>query len=134
MLVITSLVGVSALAATLTPHGHLSPIRTAKKVRLSGHLNAMYPSRHARLRVHVRNPFGAQIVVHRIHARVHRGVGPNGRCPASMLVIRDWRGTRRVQAGTSRVFRLRVRMRRRAPDRCQGTRWALSYHARSLHP
>ena len=134
MLVATSLIGVAALAASWTPHGSLSPVRQPKQARLSGHLNAMYPSRHAKLRVHVRNPLGSGIVVHRIHARVHRGTGPNGRCPASMLVVSDWRGSRNVRPGGTRIFRLRVRMRKRAPDRCQGTRWKLTYQARLVHP
>ena len=134
MLVATSLIGVAALAASWSPHGSLSPVRQPKQARLSGHLNAMYPSRHAKLRVHVRNRLRSGIVVHRIHARVYRGIGPNGRCPASMLVVRDWRGSRHVQPGRARIFRLRVVMRKRAPDRCQGTRWKLTYHAWSVHP
>ncbi len=135
MLVITSLLGVSAMAATWKPHGSLLPPGGGRKAaRLTGHLNAMYPSRHAKLRVHVRNRAGQRIVVHLVHASVHRGSGPNGRCPARMLVVRDWRGSRRVQAGGTRIFRLHVRMRGRAPDRCQGTRWKLSYHARTSHP
>jgi hypothetical protein len=135
MLVVTSLVGVSAMAATWKPHGALLPPGGGRKVaRLTGHLNAMYPSRHAKLRVHVRNRSGQRIVVHRVHARVHRGSGLNGRCPGSMLVVRDWRGSRRVQPGKTQIFRLRVWMRKRAPDRCQGTRWRLSYDARTTHP
>ena len=135
MLVVTSLIGVSAMAATWKPHGSLLPPGRGRNVaRLTGHLNAMYPSRHAKLRVHVRNRSGRGIVVHQVHARVHRGSGPNGRCPARMLVVRDWQGHRRVQAGRTRIFRLRARMRGRAPDRCQGTRWKLSYHARTSHP
>ena len=63
---------------------------------------------------------------------VRRGRGPAGRCPARVLRIRLWRGHRRVPAKATRAFRLHVRLRGRAPDRCYGTTWHLHYVARSV--
>jgi len=126
-------VSASAMASWMPPHAaFLEPQKAPRKLKIVGNLHAMYPSRHARLRLDISNPLGQRVTVTTVSARVHRGAGPSGRCPASMLVIRTWHGSRTLAPGVTKTFHLKARMRRRSPDRCQGTRWQLTYHARSV--
>jgi len=121
-----------ALAGTLSTRGTATSGSAPRSLKIHGHVRGMYPGRSATLRLHVQNPLTVRVGVYRIHVHVHRGVGPNGTCPANMLSVKPWRGLQRIRGGQAQVFRLRTRMRRRAPDRCQGTRWRLTYDAKSV--
>ena len=121
-----------ALAGTLTTRG-TQPTGTApRSLKIHGHVAGMYPGRHTTLRLHVHNPLDVRVGVYRIRVHVQRASGPAGRCPARMLRILPWRGLARVRADRTRMFKLSIQMRRRAPDRCQGARWHLSYDAKSV--
>jgi hypothetical protein len=128
------LVGALAAAAAAAAMSSPSPLndrppRAPEVVHLTGRLRGMYTSRRAALRVHVHNRLGRLVVVTHVRAEVHRGSGENGLCPASALVVHGWHGRRSVPANGTRTVRLPARMRRRAPDRCQGTRWDITYRA-----
>ena len=132
--VVAAILTVSAIAVagTLSTRGTPSSGSAPRSLKIHGHVRGMYPGRSAILRLHVRNPLTVRVGVYRIRVHVRRGAGPNGTCPATMLAVKPWRGMRRVRGGQTRVFRLRTRMVRRAPDRCQGTRWHLTYDAKSV--
>ncbi len=132
--VIAGVLAVSAIAmaGSLGVHGSLQPIRTTQHLRIRGHIRHLFPGQARSFRVHVRNPLDRAVRVTRIRATVRRGRGPAGRCPALVLRIRLWRGHRRVPARATRAFRLHVRLRGRAPDRCYATTWRLHYVARSV--
>jgi hypothetical protein len=104
-----------------------------RHLRIRGHLGKMRPGKDGRLRLRIRNPLGAPVGVYRVWVKVHRGSGPNGRCPARSLAVEVWRGFKRIRPGGARRIRVKVHMRRGAPNRCQGTRWPLTYHARAAH-
>ena len=121
-----------ALAGTFATRG-TQPTGTApRSLAIHGHVTGMYPGRHATLRLHVRNPLTVRVGVYRIRVHVQRAAGPAGTCPSDMLRILPWRGLARVRAQHTRMFKLSIQMRRRAPDRCQGARWHLTYDAKSV--
>jgi hypothetical protein len=99
---------------------------------LHGKVRGLYPGKARPLRVRVHNSLSVRVGVYRVSARARRTTGPLGRCPARVIWIKPWRGMRFVPAGATRSIRLRVRLARRAPDRCQGVRWRVTYDARSV--
>ena len=121
-----------AVAGALSIRAQQPPGAAPRSLRIHGHVNGMFPGRAATLRLHVRNPLAVRVGVYRIRVHVQHGSGPYGRCPARMLRVRPWHGLRRIPGGASRMFRLHIRMRRRAPDRCQGARWDLTYEGTSV--
>ena len=121
-----------AVAGTLSTRGTATSGPAPRSLRIHGDVRGMYPGRSATLRLHVRNPLPFRVGVYRIHVHVHRGAGPNGTCPAAMLLVHPWHGMQRIGPGHARTFRLQIRMRRRASDPCQGTKWHLTYDAKSV--
>ena len=99
---------------------------------LRGKIRGLYPGNPRTLRVRVHNGLSVRVGVYHVRARAHRTTGPLGRCPARVIRIKPWRGMVFVRPGATRSIRLRVRLARRAPDRCQGVRWRLTYDARSV--
>jgi hypothetical protein len=132
--VIAGVLAVSAiaLAGNIGQHGSITGDPAKRHLAIHGHVRHLLPGRPKTLRVHVRNPLNAAVSVYQLRAVVRQGRGRAGRCPAQAIHIRPWKGFRKVAAGTKRTFRLRIRLRAHAPDRCQGTRWAIHYHARSV--
>lgn len=121
-----------AVAGTLSTRGQQPKGTAPRSLKIRGHVRGMYPGRTATLRLHIRNPLPVRVGVYRIRVHVRRGSGPYGRCPARMLSAKPWRGLQRIPGRHTRVFRLDIRMRRRAPDRCQAARWHLTYDAKSV--
>lgn len=91
-----------------------------------GGVHGLSPGSRTRMPVTVRNRTHAPLELRRIVVRV---APASPRCPARYLVVRRFRGERIVPArGTVRV-RLKVRLRRSAPDACQGRRFPLTFVA-----
>jgi hypothetical protein len=84
----------------------------------------MYPGRHARLRVTVLNPSPVAVTMTSVQTAI--GDAASG-CKGSNLVVRRFHGSRIIPAHGSGRVRLRVRMRRRAPDACQGVTFPLLF-------
>lgn len=121
-----------ALAGNIGQRGSIVGQPAKRHLSIHGHARHLMPGRPKILRVHVRNPLSAGVGVYQLRAVVRQGRGRRGACPAQVIRIRPWKGFRVVAAGTRRTFRMRIRLRRRAPDRCQGARWTIHYHARSV--
>jgi hypothetical protein len=132
--VIAGVLAVSAiaLAGTIGQHGSITGQPAKRHLGIHGHVRHLMPGRPKMLRVHVRNPLNAGVAVYQLRAVVRTGRGRRGACPAQVIHIRAWKGFRKVAANSRRTFRLRIRLRKRAPDRCQGARWTIHYHARSV--
>ena len=132
--VIAGVLAVSAIAVagTIGQHGSITGQPAKRHLAIHGHVRYLMPGRPKILRVHVRNPLGASVAVYQLRAVVRTGRGRRGACPAQVIHIRTWKGFRKVAASSRRTFRLRIRLRKRAPDRCQGARWKIHYHARSV--
>jgi len=132
--VIAGVLAVSAiaLAGTIGQRGSISGEPAKRQLMISGHARHLMPGQTKVLRVHVRDPLDAGVGVYQLRAVVRRGRGRAGRCPARLVRIRPWNGFRTIAAGAGRTFRLPIRLSGRAPDRCQGARWTIHYHARSV--
>jgi hypothetical protein len=132
--VIAGVLAVSAiaLAGNVGQHGSITGEPAKRHLAIHGHVRHLMPGRPKILRVHVHNPLSAGVGVYQLRAVVRPGRGRGGRCPAQVIHIRSWKGFRKVAAGTTRTFGLRIRLRAQAPDRCQGARWTIHYHARSV--
>ena len=132
--VIAGVLAVSAIAVagTIGQHGSITGQPAKRHLAIHGHVRHLMPGRPKILRVHVRNPLGASVAVYQLRAVVRTGRGRRGACPAQVIHIRTWKGFRKVAASSRRTFRMRIRLRKRAPDRCQGARWTIHYHARSV--
>ena len=122
-----------AFAGNIGVHGGVMAEKATRHLRIRGHVDHLFPGHGRTYRVFVRNPLDVAVEVHKVRAVVRRGGGPAGRCAASNLQVRTWRGARHVPARSVRAIRLRVRLRRRAPTSCWGTRWPIRYVARSVH-
>jgi hypothetical protein len=132
--VIAGVLAVSAiaLAGDLGQRGSISGEPAKRHLAIHGHVRHLMLGRPKILRVHVRDPLNAGVGVYQLRAVVRPGRGRRGRCPARAIHIRPWNGFRTIAPGTERTFRLRIRLRAHAPDRCQGARWTIHYHARSV--
>jgi hypothetical protein len=132
--VIAGVLAVSAiaLAGNIAQQGTITGQPAKQHLAIHGHVRHLLPGRPKVLRVHVRNPLNAGVAVYQLRAVIRQGRGRRGPCPAQVVHIRPWKGFRKVAAGARRTFRLHIRLRRQAPDRCQGARWTVHYHARSV--
>jgi len=101
--------------------------RTSARFALRGGVQGLYPGAHARMTVVVRNRTNEPLELHRVSTRV-ADAAPG--CPAGSLVVRRFRGDRIVPARGSVRVRVRVRLRRSAPDACQGVRFPLAFVAK----
>ena len=122
----------AALAGTWSVRTPEAGGEAPRTLVLRGKVRGLYPGHARTLRVRVHNRLSARVGVYRVQARAHRTTGPLGRCPARVIRIRPWKGMVFVPPGATRSIRLRVHLARRAPNRCQGVRWRVTYDARSV--
>jgi hypothetical protein len=97
--------------------------------RIRGAVKGMYPGRVRKLRLRIRNPLDRAIRVRSIRARVRR---PHRGCPAKAITIRRWRGHLRIRPHRGRTVRVKVKMKRRAPNACQGARFPIRYRGTAV--
>lgn len=122
---------IAAIATTSFDGSGNPPATPGRTLKITGHIKGMYPGREAILKLHIRNPFPLRVTVTRVRVTVTRGEGALTTCPAKMLRVRSWRGSRWIPPHKFRIVRMPIRMRATAPDVCQGTRWQLYYSATS---
>lgn len=113
--------GPPPLRGAVSPSGEARPIAglTAR-----GHATGLYPGARLRMRVRIRNPYDHAVRITSLKTRVGRGA-PG--CRGSWVRVRKLRREAVIPALASRRVRLRVRMRRGAPDACQGARFPLRF-------
>jgi hypothetical protein len=115
----------------------LSPPRESPGLRANGHVSGLYPGLHEPVWVHVRNPFARRARVRWVRTWI-RDAGRD--CPGAYLVPRRSRGLRQLASGRwrhvlvppqqTRRVRVRMRMRRDAPDACQGVSFPLRFEVK----
>ena len=124
-LLVASLVLTALAVASILRSPASEPVAaTTPRFSIRGSVRGLYPGRTIRMRVRVENPLTVSIRVRSITARVR---SPRSGCPARALVVRPWRGSVRIAPRRVRVLRLRVMMRRTAPNACRDVRFALAY-------
>jgi hypothetical protein len=136
-LLATLATGALAYAALTGGHASPAPPREPAGLRVEGHVTGLYPARHKPVWVHVRNPFDRRARVRWIRTRV-LDVGPD--CSQDNIAPRRSRGLRQLKSGRwrhvkipphqTRRVRVRLRMRERAPDGCQGARFPLRFRVK----
>ncbi len=129
--------GALAYAALRDGHGSPPPPREPPGLRAEGHVTGLYPGRHRPVWVRVRNPFDRRARLRWIRTRVS-DAGPG--CSQGNIVPRRSRGLRQLKSGhwrhvripahQTRRARVRLRMRARAPDTCQGATFPLRFRVK----
>ncbi len=125
-------VSAAAVAGTWSVRASDTGGEAPRTLVLRGKVRGLYPGHARTLRVRVHNRLSVRVGVYRVRARAHHTTGPLGRCPSRVIRIKPWKGMVFVRPGATRSIRLRVHLARRAPDRCQGVRWRVTYDARSV--
>lgn len=122
------LVGAVAARGAVVPSPEEPLGRPQPTFRVRGTTTGLIPGAPTRMRVEVVNRYGFAIRVRRVDAQV---TSPTPACAASNLVVRPWRGSRRVPADATRRVGLTVTLRGRAPIGCAGVRFRLHYTGRA---
>ena len=125
-------VSAAAIAGSWSTRGQLPSGDAPRPLVLRGKIHGLYPGYGKTLRVRIHNPHSVRVGVYRVSARAQRTRTALGRCPGKVVRIHSWKGMVFVPAGTTRRIRLRVKLARRTPDRCQGARWHVTYDAKSV--
>ncbi len=99
--------------------------------RIRGHVAALYPGATTRMTVRVRNLEAFRIVVRTVTATVER---PSPGCPAGAVKVKPWKSRVKVAPGGVVRLRMRVRMRRDAPNACLGARWPIAFAGAGFRP
>jgi hypothetical protein len=97
-----------------------------RTITLRGHVSGLYPGAKVWLPLVLRNPNKIPLTIQRITTRV--GNAAPG-CPSTFLRVRPFDGSLRVPARGTAQASLKVRLRRKAPDACQGARFPLTFTA-----
>ena len=92
-------------------------------------MTGLYPGARKRMRVTIRNPFPYAIDVTSVTAKASH---PIPGCSGSMVRVRRYRRVVRIEARRLAVVRVRIRLRRAAPDACQGVRFPLTFRAMAV--
>jgi len=116
--------GAQAERERLAPEPSARPTPASLAVR--GGVHGLFPGSRTRMPVIVRNRTHAPVELQRIVVRVGAA---SPRCPARYLVVRRFRGERTIPARGAVRVRLKVRLRRSAPDACQSVRFPLTFVA-----
>lgn len=96
--------------------------------KISGHIKNLYPGKTTKLVTTVRNPNPAGIRVTLIKAKVTGAPG----CPPKHVKITPFKGKRYVGAGHTVKVKLKITMRAKAPNGCQGDKLQLTYHGKAV--
>lgn len=121
-----ALVGVGASSSGAEPSGNSATRRPAFSI--TGSVAGLLPGRAARLRIAVRNRNAFPLRVTTISVRV-RGTAA---CPASNLLVRNFRGRVLVRPRATRRVAVLITLRADAPDACQGARFRLTYRGKAV--
>jgi len=130
--------GAVALEPTLVAPGHPSTARlpserggtSSTPRRLGVRVNSvggLYPGHRVKVRVRYRNPYSFPIRIHKVRVRA-RGTA---QCTGRQL-MRPKAPRPRISAHSAVRSNIKVGMRRRAPDSCQGVRFAIHVRATAV--
>jgi hypothetical protein len=125
-------VSAAAIASNWSTRAHVPNAEAPRELVLRGKIHGLSPGHAKTLRVRVHNPLSVRVGVYRVSARARRSAGPLGLCPGRLVLIQPWKGLTFLPAGTTRTIPLRIKLARRASDRCQGARWHMTYDAKSV--
>ncbi|MGH2965983.1 MAG: hypothetical protein ACRDMH_11460 [Solirubrobacterales bacterium] len=101
----------------------------ASALHVSGYVHRLYPGAHARMRIKVANRSGHWVVVHAVRATA-RDAGPG--CSRNNLeAVRKRLHHPRIRPHKTRFMGMRLRMRKGAPDSCQGATFPLRFQVRA---
>jgi hypothetical protein len=96
---------------------------------VSGRVTGLYPGRTRAVSLRVANRHRVAILVTSLTARVRDG---RAGCPARSLLVVPFRGAVRVAPRRRARIGVLVRMRRSAPDACQGASFPLRFRGRAV--
>jgi hypothetical protein len=117
-----ALTSAAAIPRPATPLG----IPAARTVFVHGHVRGLYPGATRPMQVSVRNPAPVSVRLVRMTARVSNA---SSACLSRNVSIRRFVGAKTIAPlGRIRIS-LRSRMRRRAPNACQGARFPVTFTA-----
>jgi len=110
-------------------HEAAKPPRRGRALVLSGKVGHLFPGRHTVIVVRVRNrePFPMRLK----WVGVRIGKLRTG-CPKTALVVKPFKGKRRIGAHRFIRVRLKVIMRASAPNGCQGMRFPLRFRGKAV--
>ena len=126
IVLLIALYAVTNLAFAATP---LGPPHSSRAFRVSGRVKGLHPGARVRMRAKIQNTSRSAIIVTSIVVKVGN---PSNRCRGTNVHIKPFRGGAHVGAGQMSSVRLRVRMRRSAPDACQDVRFPLTFSAKAV--
>lgn len=96
--------------------------------KISGHVKGLYPGKAAKLVTTLRNPNPTGIRVTLIKAKVASAPG----CPAKNIKITPFKGKRYIGSGHTVKVKLKITMKAKAPNGCQGDKLRLKYHGKAV--
>ena len=121
----TTLAGVMR---TSTPSGSAQPSvqgTPAGVFYISGNVQGFYPGGKRRIQLTLSNPQTFDINVTNVTIHIQRSDHPD--CTRYWLRADEFNGSLLVPAQGSTPLRIRMGLRRKAPDACQGATWRLRY-------
>jgi len=119
LVTLTSWTGLARAVTSGTPAGS-----SGSSIRVRGHVVGLYPGARKAMRVRIGNRSTRAVLVTGIKVR---SGDASPACLGTNLRFRPLRAPIVVGAGASKTTQLRVRMRRSAPDACQGARFPLRF-------
>ena len=128
--VMAGVLAVGAIAMAPQWSGHQTPPNGPPKrvLRIHGKVRDLVPGKAQPLLIKVRNPTDATVTIYRLRTKVRRSARQG--CPAWLVIVPKWHGKRRIAPHSREIIRVRVRLRARAADRCQGGTWRFRYHVK----
>lgn len=116
----------SAVAVPRSPVVRVDPASRVRPFVVHGHVSGLYPGVRKQMRIIVRNPQSFTVRVTQVTARVSNA---SIACRSRNVRIVRFTGSRTIPGhGRIRIY-LSSRMRRRAPNACQGARFPVTFTA-----
>src|SRR5262245_14180861 len=127
------LVAGALTSAGAAPGPHPQPAATpiSRAIVLHGRARGLCPGAFRRMRVVVRNPGAAAVRLTGVTATV---ANASPACRARNVKVRAFLGSRTIPGLGQATLYLRTRMRRRAPNACQGLRFPVTLVATVTRP
>jgi hypothetical protein len=122
-----ALIGVAAAGigvATAHAVARVRLARTPARFSISGHVDGLLPGQREHLPLRIRNPWSWTIRVKSVTVQI----GSSGRpCPVGNVEIHGFKGSFAVRPRSTRTLMLAARIRRGAPEACEGATFALTF-------
>jgi hypothetical protein len=115
--------------AVAVPRSQVVRVDPAAAIRpsvVNGHVSGLYPGLRKQMRIVVRNPQTFTVHVTQVTARVSNA---SSTCRSRNVRIARFTGSRTIPAHGRITIYLASRMRRKAPNACQGARFPVTFTA-----